>query len=433
MWFNKPKVARLIHERINEPFGEFMDQNPNSKKIEPNPKKSYSGALYLSNSATFPLFKAYPSLRKTLHRFEIIKDSTPISPLAQLEQTLGLHFSKSRLWIKRDDRSDFLLGGNKARKLEFLLADAAQKNAQALITAGMFGSNHALATALAAHELGLKSHLILGPQPISENVKTKLLTYHALGAELRHHSNLFDMGVSLLKEITWRRMMAHQKNYYIPPGGSNVLGSVGYVNAFFELLEQVSATEFPEQIIVPLGSGGTAAGLMVGACLSGMWGKTKIHAVRVVSSFLYQDRKLRADARLLYRFLVNKMDKEDRARVPQCPLFDDPEEIVISGDYFAPSYGEAKDNVHETIQLVHESEKIALEPTYSGKAMCYLVDQITSLKLQNKPIPKTLFWLTYNNHPLDKIIENYPWSDPLNPWRDLPKPFHPVFTTLAKR
>jgi D-cysteine desulfhydrase len=384
----------------------------------------------LKDTSDLPLFRAYPSLVPALKRFEILHGPTPLEPLFRLEEALRKRRTldpdvAGRLWVKRDDMSWTVLGGNKARKLEFLLADAAAHDAHTLVTAGMWGSNHALATAEAAHELGLRSRLILGPQPVTEDVKRKLLAFHALGAELVYHGNKIGMGIDLAAQMAAQWLKIRKGVYYIPPGGSNDVGSVGYVNAFFELLEQSGPDRLPSEIFVPLGSGGTSAGLLVGMCLAGKWDQVKIHSQRVVSELLYNEHKLRKDAQKLRDYLVSLMSPEDRARAPKCD-FDSKDSLVVGTAHTGPEYGAAEAPVLDGMRLLSDSEGLKLDVTYSGKAFADFLDRAEELRPGSSERP-VLFWLTYNSRPLDAIITAHAWTDPEHPWRDLPRPFWKLF------
>ncbi len=399
--------------------------------------------------AEIPLFKAYPSLAQSIPRVAILDAYTPLNPMSAFEGALHEAHgypppdaeTGNRLWVKRDDRSTHELGGNKARKLEFLVAEAITAGKSSLVTSGRYGTNHGLATALAARAYGLNSRLILGPQPVTEDVKQKLLALHAAGATLDYHGTLLGMGWDLLGETLEAWLAPNDDEYYIPPGGSSPTGGIGYVNAFFELVEQVKAKgiPFPDEIIVPAGTGGTATGLLVGACLSGQWTKTKIVAVGVVSPLFLNGFTLRRQAKKLYRRLLSKMSAEDRARVPDACHFHTSKKAFdyISG-YHGPGYGAAPAPVFETIALVREKEHFEIERTYTGKALQYAVDRIHagltaekiaghSIRPDASSIPRMLFWNTYNSHDLQPLIDAHAWQDAAQPWLDLPEKFWPLF------
>ncbi len=381
---------------------------------------------------SFPLFKAYPSLEKKIPRVEFLTEQTPLQTLLSLQKNLYAEHQlptpiEPLLWIKRDDNSSQPLGGNKARKLEFLIADALSKKAKHIVTSGMLGSNHALATALAVKKYGLKTTLILGPQPITENVRKKLLSFHAIGANLRFHSNLASMGFDILNFLLQSYFMPENGIYNIPPGGSTEVGSLGYVNAFFELVEQVGLENLPTQIVVPLGSKGTTVGLLVGSCLAGAWEKVKIVGVDVSGSLFVTKSGVKEDAQDLYDFIKSHLSGEECKKLPKCKFKKSKTAFEYVGGYYKPEYGSAKPEVYKTIDLLKESENITLDITYSGKAMQFLLDRFHKFVSNNKTPPKTLFWLTYNSYDLDQIISSHNWTNPQKKWLDLPASFWPIY------
>ena len=381
--------------------------------------------------AEIPLFREYPSLKASISREEILNGPTVLAPMPKLEDSLYAEQGKPaasspRLWIKRDDLSDQALGGNKARKLEFLLADAAAKKAGTLITSGMYGSNHALATAVAAHERGLKSRLILGPQPVTENVKQKLLAFHALGADMHFHSNELTMGLDMVGQSIAATIFPGERLYYIPPGGSNNLGDLGYVNAFLELLDQTGREGLPAHIYVPVGTMGTSVGLLVGSCLGGVYERVRIEGINVADPLLTNNLSTRSQAIHLYKFIRKHLDRADRKRLPKCDFWSE-KAYHFNGAYEPPGYGATKPEVFKSIALVRSTENVQLDGTYSGKAMQAMLDDVRKAIAGGKIPEKSLFWLTYDAYDLGNIINTYPWTHPDAKWLDLPPAFHHLF------
>lgn len=383
-------------------------------------------------SERYPLFTAFPSFEARFPRVKLVDGFTPIEAMANLEKKL--YFDAGRpapdqpmLWVKRDDVSTQPLGGNKARKLEFLIADAASRGAKTVITSGMYGSNHALATALAAKDYGLQATLILGPQPVTEDVRKKLLADHALGAKLRYHWNRIGMAL----DFSTAKIMAmlSKKLYYIPPGGSNALGELGYVNAFFELTEQLTRDELPKRIYVPVGTMGTAAGLLVGMCLTDNWERTQLVGVGVADPLLTNEYATRAEARSLYKFIRRQLNDADRAKLPACDFMHSKKALEYRTEYYAPGYGASSPALVQSNKLVKDIENITLDETYSGKAMRCLLDDLRQRIQSGLPPVKTMFWLTYDSYDLDLIINAHPWADPAHKWRELPKAFWKFFQT----
>ncbi|MBI3557491.1 MAG: pyridoxal-phosphate dependent enzyme [Deltaproteobacteria bacterium] len=388
-------------------------------------------AINLSAAAELPLFRDFPSLGKAISRVEILHGPTPLGPMPMLEARLYSEVGKPAparptLMVKRDDISESPLGGNKARKLEFLLADIFGKGARGVVTSGMYGSNHALATAVAAHEYGLKATLILGPQPVTENVRKKLLAFHALGAKLHYHSNRIGMGLDMLWAYLADKIMPGRHPYYIPPGGSNRLGDVGYVNAFLELRDQLGVDGLPDTVVVPVGTMGTSAGLLVGTCLAGVWERVKIAGVNVADPLLTNDGATRSEARRLYNFIRQSADAADRARMPSCN-FKSRKAFEFIEQYYAPGYGAAYPNVFSGMELLKQTEGLIVDSTYSAKAFLYFLDQSRHAIASGRALPHMLFWLTYNAYDFDQVINKHHWTNAAEKWRDLPKPFWRLF------
>jgi 1-aminocyclopropane-1-carboxylate deaminase/D-cysteine desulfhydrase-like pyridoxal-dependent ACC family enzyme len=388
--------------------------------------------LYLSAAKAndLHLFKKYPELKKIPH-LQILNGPTPLHPLLKLEEKLYSNAGRApenrpRLWIKRDDMSWGPLGGNKARKLEFIMAKTLSKHSTTVVTSGMWGSNHCLATAAAARKLGLKSKLLLGPQPVTKNVKSKLLTFHALGARTKYYGSKITMGLGLAKHYLWS--LFDRKLFYIPPGGTSKEGMLGYANAFLELFEQTGLTNLPSEIVVPVGTAGTSAGLLVGSCLAGVWEKTTIVGVGISHGILSNERLVRSKARELYRFIRKNLSKKNRKTLPKCDFEKSHKALVYLKRYSAPGYGAANQEVHQGMRLMRETEGLILDSTYSGKAFRYYLDKVQSiLKTGDRPMPRLLFWLTYNSYDLNTVIEEHHWSNPQRKWLDLPSKFWKLF------
>ena len=216
-----------------------------------------------------PLFEEYPLLREKLAYVPLGEFPTPVQKLERLGAELGI----SQVYIKRDDLSGKLYGGNKPRKLEFILGDVLRSRAKEAMTFGGAGSNHALSTAMYAREVGLKSISMLMPQPNARYVRRNLLMSHYCGAELHPCGsglesvrNMPLVYAAAIYQLLRHRLRKGRLPYFIPPGGSSLLGVVGFVNAALELGRQIAGGEMPEPeyIYVACGTMGTAAGLTLG-------------------------------------------------------------------------------------------------------------------------------------------------------------------------
>ncbi|MEE8170366.1 MAG: pyridoxal-phosphate dependent enzyme, partial [Phycisphaerae bacterium] len=238
-----------------------------------------SGAAVLHNSDDYyPLFDAVPALRRTLPRIALGAWPTPATPLTRFGGALNL----PQLWIKRDDASDPVAGGNKLRGLELLLADAIARGFKSILTLGAAGSFHVRATAAAADRLGLRTFAVLTHQPRSAYVRRNLTIAHAAGAQLRA---AWIPALPIQIARSWLDAVRAERGrpYLIPPGGSSPLAGLSFINAAFELRRQIDAGALPEPkwLFVPLGSLGTAAGLALGCRLAGL--KTRVVGIVVFS------------------------------------------------------------------------------------------------------------------------------------------------------
>ncbi|MEE9617086.1 MAG: pyridoxal-phosphate dependent enzyme, partial [Anaerolineae bacterium] len=206
-------------------------------------------------------------LADKLSRVSIAHLPTPLEPLPRLTAQLG----GPELWIKRDDQTGLATGGNKARKLEYLVADALAQGADMLITAGAAQSNHARQTAAAAAKFGLARVLVLrGEEPLQ--VLGNLLLDRLLGAEVRWAGDL--PLPEAMAQVAEELRAAGRCPYVVPYGGSNAVGASGYVAAMEELLAQgAERDKLFDHVVLASSSGGTQAGMMVGARALGYEGR----------------------------------------------------------------------------------------------------------------------------------------------------------------
>ena len=246
--------------------------------------------VWIGAIQAIPLFDYYQELTKKIPYISFATLPTPVEQCYWLENELGY----DAIFIKRDDftGSGNLYGGNKVRKLEFLLAEAINKEKKKIITYGAAGTNHGLATACYTHELGLACTLMLRKQPNSPIVRQNLLLDLYFGAEILLFANNAERNAAT--EIL---LQQDSDTYFIPTGGSVPVGALGYVNAAFELKEQIERGILPkpDYVYLPIGSSGTAAGLLLGFVLAGI--DVKIVAVAtspeaVLDGFLEKTKKL---------------------------------------------------------------------------------------------------------------------------------------------
>jgi D-cysteine desulfhydrase len=354
-------------------------------------------------SPSLALERLFPSLSGRLPRFPLTTLPTPVHALEALARAHGI----GRLWIKRDDQTSSLYGGNKPRKLEFLIGDALRRRRRAVITFGGIGTHHGLATAVAAREAGLRTLLVLLPQPVTESVRRNLLLLHACGAELHYAPTVTRVALSGLR-LCARGVLRGDVPYIIPTGGSSALGCVGYVNAACELAEQVRAGELPEPdaVFVPLGSGGTVAGLMLGLKLAGL--RSRVVAVLVTDILPPSKRRLVRMARGGGRLL-----RRHGAGVPDVAVSE--ADINLVTGYLGRTYGASTEEGDRARRLAGELEGIDLDHTYTAKCLA------ATLALARKPAYRDrslLFWNTYGSSTRLAPAESF---------HELPAAFHRFF------
>lgn len=335
---------------------------------------------------TLPLFEKYPTLAKRLPWISLANYPTPVQKLDNLGREVGY----SNLWIKRDDKSSDVYSGNKVRKLEFMLADARKKGCNWVITYGGIGTNHGLATTIHAGRLGIKTALILIRQPLTDHVQENLLLDCHYGAEMHYAPN------NIIAALQTAGVYLKRGNvYFIPPGGSSTLGSIGYVNAALELKQQVNAGLLPEpeHIFCALGSKGTMAGLLLGCRLAGM--KTKVIGVRVAAEWVTKTGNIWKLANRMVR-LLRKYDKS----VPDLK-FTLNDVHVIDG-FLGSEYGAVTPEGEQALALMERMEGIALELTYTAKTVAAMLDYIKKHpELNGAPL---LYWHTYNGVDFSKEL-----------------------------
>jgi D-cysteine desulfhydrase family pyridoxal phosphate-dependent enzyme len=302
----------------------------------------------------------------TLPRYPLTTLPTPLHRARNLESALGPRCP--RIYLKRDDLTGFAFGGNKARKLEYLLADALANEATMLVTEGAVQSNHARITAAAAAIAGLRSVLVLDARQ-GADVAGNLLLDHLLGAEVRIVPDKAAR-TALMASIGDELRAAGERPYVIPTGGSVPIGAAGYMNMVAELLAQlVSCGEAPSRLYFPTGSMGTQAGLVVGARAFSapfvVYGVAVEHPV---------EQLIASGAALANR-------TAELLGLGQCF---DTTDIAIDGEFIGAAYGVATEEGIEAIRLLARTEAVFLDPVYSGKAMAALINHARTGELDPK-------------------------------------------------
>jgi len=310
-------------------------------------------------------------LTSNIHRIGIAHLPTPLEEMKHLSQELG----GPRLFIKRDDQTGLATGGNKARKLEYLIADALAEGADTVITVGAVQSNHARQTAAAAAMCGLRSILVLGGfRPAQWN--GNLLLDDLLGAQVHwaEKTPLHEMMI----EVAVEEETAGHHPYLIPLGGSTPVGALGYVAAMEELMDQVKERDLnADAVVFATSSGGTQAGLIVGAKALGFRGK--IIGISVART----EKSLKATLKEL---------APQTAELLGLQLSFDEADFIVYDDYLGGGYALMGDPEREAIRLVARTEGILVDPVYTGRAMAGLLDLIGKGVLG--PEETVVFWHT---------------------------------------
>jgi D-cysteine desulfhydrase len=353
-----------------------------------------------------PLFVAHPTLRGKIHHVALGDYPTPVDRLEGLEKAL-----KHRgIFIKREDMSSGLYGGNKLRKLEFLLGDAAAKNFKHTVTFGYAGSNHTLATAVFARELGLMPISIHLPQPNAKYVRKNLLYQKRLDAKLHQYGGIPTLFSAFVLISIKHLVTSGRTPYYIPAGGSNALGVIGTASAVFELSAQIEEGVLPKPDIIylPTGSAGTTAGIALGIKALGLDIKVMGVAVSPSDYSGFENVKKHFDG------AKGLLIKHDPA-FPDVEL--DRDDVEIVEGYLGRGYARFTEKGMDAVRLLRISDDVRLEGTYTGKAMAAMIDHASAGKFDGK---RVLFWNTYNSHDFSDLIEDIDY-------RTLPKCYHPYF------
>jgi len=352
--------------------------------------------------------RRFPQLHGRLPRVTLTRLPTRTQRLTRLGDELGI----PRLWVKHDDESGAIYGGNKPRKLEFILGDVRARGKSSVMTFGGIGTHHGLATALCARSIGVRVILGLLKQPLTEQVRDSLLLHHAAGAELFYAPTLPRLAARALG-ICARELRRGALPYIIPTGGSSPLGTLGYVNAAFELQEQVRAEELPEPdwIFAPVGSGGTVAGLVAGAKLAGL--RSRVVGVMVTDIFPPNAARLARLANKSLGLLHRHAAEIEPVRVTA-------EDFRLVAGYVGPGYGAPTEAGRWARELIAALEGIALETTYTAKCLAAMIDAAALPEYRDS---RVLFWNTYSSVDLAARL------GPLPDYRQLPPVFHQFFTT----
>jgi L-cysteate sulfo-lyase len=293
---------------------------------------------------------------------------TPLEPMERLSR----HLDGPRLWIKRDDCTGLSTGGNKTRKLEFLMGEALAKGADTIITQGAIQSNHARQTAAAAAKLELECHILLedrtGNNSPDYTMSGNVLLDRLHGATISKRSGGTDMNAEMENLAATLRDKG-RKPYVVPGGGSNPVGALGYADCALELLHQANELDLKiDHIVLATGSAGTQAGFVAG--LAALNANIPVLGISVRAPKEAQERSV-------FDLAVRTADYFGAPGAVRR------EHVVANGDYVGAGYGLPTEGMREAVKLAARFEGILLDPVYTGKAFDGLIDHV-----KKKAFPK---------------------------------------------
>ena len=308
-----------------------------------------------------------------LPRIPLTHLPTPIEPMPGLSK----HLDGPTILVKRDDLTSLAMGGNKTRKLEFLLADAIEQKADTVITSGGPQSNHCRLTAAAATRLGLKCELVFGGEPSDERPNGNLFLDQLFGAAV--HWSKPDLRNETVETVAASLRAEGRTPYVIPIGGSNGIGAIGYVAAMYELKEQLASSgQQVDHILFATSSGGTHAGLQLGARLTGFQGQILGLSIDQTKTGKFPPKLADVANESAQRLQVDERFK--------------PNDFTMSTDYLGGGYGVGGESEREAISLAARYDGLLVGPVYTGRALGGLIDLIHKKKFRKDET--VLFWHT---------------------------------------
>jgi D-cysteine desulfhydrase len=333
------------------------------------------------------LFRRFPALARALPIVPLLTGPTPVRRLEEVEAELGA----ASLWVKDDGRSAPPYGGNKPRKLEWLLGDARARGFSEFIAIGADGSNYCVAAAVHGANAGFDVTLMTMPQPPIEEVRDNLRTGAGAGATYLPASGDASLVSGLAGRVAAGALRG-RRPYATWFGGSSPLGAVGFVEAGLEMLDQVAAGALPspDVIFVPTGSVGSHAGLEVALRLHGR-DRPQVIGVRVTPKIMGNPR--------VVAWTANRCAALLRRRDPSVPdVHVSADELTVRNGFFGEGYGLGTPEGDAAIDRFRTT--LPLDPTYSGKTMAAVLAAGATGELKGKNV---LFWNTFNSCPLDAL------------------------------
>jgi D-cysteine desulfhydrase len=346
-----------------------------------------------------PLFQAYTVLQDRIPWVSILRKPTPVRQLINLQEAL---MTEEPIWVKLDNLTSKAYGGNKVRKLEFLIADALHQDKHTIVTMGGLGTNHGLATTIHGRGHKLHTRLYLEDQPVTPPVLQNLKLMYNYGAELIYTKTKWRTALrfNFLDRLRWHNV------YWLPTGGSIPVGVLGYVNAVFELRNQIQAGLLPEprQIFVAAGSLGTLAGIELGLQLTGL--NVRVMGIQVTDNPQFNRNHVKTLIRKTLRLLTPAIELKQFHYEPQ---------FELTKEFLGRGYGYPTKAGIEARDMAYEFEQLPLDHTYTAKTLAGVIDYIR----RGNPGP-ILYWHTLNSVDLSNIASQVDYLD-------LPRPFHRFF------
>jgi D-cysteine desulfhydrase len=337
------------------------------------------------------LFQKYPKLKDKIPFKSFGDYPSKAHQLKDLSKKTG-----AEIWIKRDDSASQIYGGNKCRMMEFIIADAIEKGRKSLVTWGAIGSNQVLSSVIYGTHEGFSDIVAIhNEQPYQPYVTRNFLISTSLGVKQVLGGN----SLSLATKLGWeylKKKLGGKRPYLIPLVGSSPISVLSYFDAALELREQIERGDLPrpDYIFITVGTGGTAAGLMLGSLVLGDIGK--VTGVRVIEKAFVNEMmiswEINRTLRYLRRLGVDLGIEKVRAK-----------DIHIIHDYIGTGYAESTTEAASAIRILDELENIKLDITYTGKTMASMLDFI-----KEKRDKRFLFWHTLNTVDISKYTDRLP-------------------------
>ena len=346
------------------------------------------------------IFSKFPTLKNQIPFTSLGEYPSRVHRLDRLSEHVG-----TEVWIKRDDIASRIYGGNKCRMMEFIIPDAKEKGRKSLLSWGALGSNQVVSSVIfGAHEGYTDITAVYGTQPYHPYVRRNFLISTSQGVD-QHLATSDARHMAKLSWLYLKKLAAGKKPYLIPLVGSKPISVLSYVDATLELKRQIDNKEapVPDEIFVTVGTGGTAAGMILGSLIFPDIGK--VVGVRVIERSFVNRPIIAWEINRTARFMKRLGADPNIGRVR-------PGDIEML-DYMGPAYAEPTPEALEAIDLLERLEGITLDVTYTGKTMAALLDR--ARKNRDK---RYLFWHTLNTVDISSMTDNLP--DPC----DTPECFH---------